>query len=40
MDIVSEQREFIIEEKESKKKFKKYKKLKVFGITVYSLEVN
>jgi hypothetical protein len=40
MDMVSEQREFIIEEKESQKKIKKSKKLKVFGITVYSLEVN
>jgi len=40
MDMVSEQREFIFEEKESRKNLKKSKKLKVFGITVYSLEVN
>lgn len=40
MDMVSEQREFIIEEKESRKNLKKSKKLKVFGITVYSLEFN
>jgi hypothetical protein len=40
MDMVSEQREFINEEKDSRKNLKKSKKLKVFGITVYSLEVN
>jgi hypothetical protein len=40
MDMVSEQREFIFEEKESRKNLKKSKKLKVFGITVYSLEFN
>lgn len=40
IDMVSEQREFIIEEKESQKNLKKSKKLKVFGITVYSLEFN
>jgi hypothetical protein len=40
MDMVSELKEFIIEEKESSKNLKKSKKLKVFGITVYSLEEN
>lgn len=37
MDTVSEQREFITEQKDSQKKSKR---LKVFGITIYSLEVN
>lgn len=40
MDMVSEQREFIVQEKKSEKNLKKLKKLKVFGITVYSLEFN